>query len=205
MLTLCEVIIKNDALRKLELVANGLDGLQMNKLAQALVYRRSVQCLNLTGNSTLGAKGLGCVASLLAQSIFLAYINLSDIPFTSKMAELLGAALPRSKLRTLIIHSAKLKSSSTLGPVARGAARCDSLSNVSLKSNAIAAAQAPCLLPLLSAQSMLACLDLRSNNLGDAGIAKLAPALSGNARLTHRTAVRGDCAGRCAARRTRHG
>ena len=27
----------------------------------------------------------------------------------------------------------------------------------------------------------------------------------GNARLRHRTAVRGDCAGRCAARRTRHG
>ena len=78
-------------------------------------------------------------ASLFKRSVFLSYLNLSGCNIKTKSAEILNIALPKSKLRTLIMHRAGMKNPKTFGLIASGCADSNSLSSVSFKSNGMSA------------------------------------------------------------------
>ena len=71
--------------------------------------------------------------------MFLSYLNLSGCTIKTKSAEILNIALPKSKLRTLIMHRVGLKNPKTFGLIASGCADSNSLSSVSFKSNGMSA------------------------------------------------------------------
>jgi len=71
-----------------------------------------------------------------------------------------------------------------MGPICQGAGQAQSLTAISFKANGIASEAAIKFRMLLQDYSLLSCLDLRTNALGDDGATTLAECLIGNARLT---------------------
>lgn len=145
--------MQDECIRRVELVGCNLRDLHIEKLVQALIFRRSVAKLSLADNTRVGLNGmkyislvrayrrvpccaervslymtltlwLRFIVQLLARSIFLSYLNLSGLVISSKMANLLETAIPTSKLRTLILHRAGLKSLGSLGPITQGCSNC---------------------------------------------------------------------------------
>jgi len=108
----------------------------------------------------------------------LTYLNLSGVVMTAKMLTPLSHAIGKSRLQTLIMHSAGLKNTSNLGLLVAGCTSCMSLMNLSLKTNEISAASGEVVVGLVERDTNLASLDLRSNNLQDLGVITFAPAFT---------------------------
>lgn len=177
-LSLCEVILQNAHLRHLDLSDCGLRDDHIEKVCNALIFRRNIDRLSLADNPRIGIDGVRFLAVVMQRCMLLTYLNVSGIRFSAKMAAHFGYAVSKSKLRTLIIHRAGLKSGTSLSSIILGCADCQSLSSLSLKSNEIGQPSGvESVGELLDRVTNLACLDMRCNNLTDQSVMLIAPSL----------------------------
>jgi Ran GTPase-activating protein (RanGAP) involved in mRNA processing and transport len=119
-LSLCEVVLQNAHLRHLDLSDCGLRDDHVEKVCNALIFRRNIDRLSFADNPRIGIDGVRFLAVVLQRCMLLTYVNVSGIRFSQKMAAHFGFAVSKSKLRTLIIHRAGLKSGPSLSSIVLG-------------------------------------------------------------------------------------
>jgi hypothetical protein len=92
-MALCEVIVLNANLRCLDVSDSGLRDDHFEKICNALIFRRSVDRLNLADNPRMGVDGCRFVALMLQRCHLLTYLNISGVPMSPKVAGHFGFVL----------------------------------------------------------------------------------------------------------------
>eukprot|EP00053_Salpingoeca_punica_P014696 m.133804 g.133804 ORF g.133804 m.133804 type:complete len:913 (-) comp16520_c1_seq3:216-2954(-) len=183
-LSLCEIVMQNPKLHNLSLKGVGLKNAGVERIMESVFFRKGVQYLSLADNPKVTKEGLKFVCLLASKSPVLSSLDLSGIPFTQKMAQMLRDGLLASKLQVLILQSCGLKHASLLSPIIIGVIGCNALAALSLKSNDIGPESAKFVCQLMQSESFVSSLDISTNRLLDEGALRIAGALSENRSLT---------------------
>ena len=79
-MALCEVIVQNANLRCLDVSNSGLRDDHVEKICNALIFRRTVDRLNLADNPRFGIDGTRFLALMLQRCLLLTYLTNSPHP-----------------------------------------------------------------------------------------------------------------------------